>query len=314
VAPGFRERGSRNFIDVRKITPGTEGRWSTAATGMARPRWSARSSRSWTSTSAPRTGSPTATSPTTSPTRCCPRTARSSSKKVKHEGGRPSASRGTADADRCFFIDDTGRFIDGDFMTALLAESLLAKSPGRDDPLRRPGPGRAGRRHGREGGRHSGDQTVSATRFFKGRMRREGSMFGGEVSGHYYFPRLLLRRDRRHDPRPADARAALRGAASSSASSWTPTAPRTSSPARSTPRWTTPPPRSPKIEEKYGTTSPPAHDHPRRRRLRRLRRLALQRALVRTPSRCCACAWSPLVVRGRTWSAGGDEVLALIRS
>ena len=31
------------------------------------------------------------------------------------------------DADRCFFIDDTGAFVDGDFMTALLAESLLRK-------------------------------------------------------------------------------------------------------------------------------------------------------------------------------------------
>src|SRR6202167_4762752 len=33
------------------------------------------------------------------------------------------------DADRCFFIDETGRFVDGDFLTALLAESLLAKTP-----------------------------------------------------------------------------------------------------------------------------------------------------------------------------------------
>ena len=41
------------------------------------------------------------------------------------------------DADRCFFIDDTGEFVDGDFLTALLAESILAKHPGRDDPLRR---------------------------------------------------------------------------------------------------------------------------------------------------------------------------------
>ncbi len=33
------------------------------------------------------------------------------------------------DADRCFFIDDTGEFVDGDFLTALLAESLLRKNP-----------------------------------------------------------------------------------------------------------------------------------------------------------------------------------------
>src|SRR4051812_7908510 len=31
------------------------------------------------------------------------------------------------DADRCFFIDDTGSFVDGDFLTAMLAESLLGK-------------------------------------------------------------------------------------------------------------------------------------------------------------------------------------------
>ncbi len=43
------------------------------------------------------------------------------------------------DADRCFFIDDKGEFVDGDFLTALLAESLLRKAegPARSDPLRR---------------------------------------------------------------------------------------------------------------------------------------------------------------------------------
>ena len=34
------------------------------------------------------------------------------------------------DADRCFFIDDTGAFVDGDFLTALLAESVLEREPG----------------------------------------------------------------------------------------------------------------------------------------------------------------------------------------
>ena len=49
--------------------------------------------------------------------------------KVRGEG----ADLGIAwdgDADRCFFIDDTGEFVDGDFLTALLAESLLRKEPG----------------------------------------------------------------------------------------------------------------------------------------------------------------------------------------
>ena len=34
------------------------------------------------------------------------------------------------DADRCFFVDDTGEFVPGDFTTALFAESILAKEPG----------------------------------------------------------------------------------------------------------------------------------------------------------------------------------------
>ena len=34
------------------------------------------------------------------------------------------------DADRCFFIDETGTFVDGDFLTAMLATSQLRKNPG----------------------------------------------------------------------------------------------------------------------------------------------------------------------------------------
>jgi phosphomannomutase len=89
------------------------------------------------------------------------------------------------DADRCFFIDDTGEFVDGDFLTALLAESLLGKQPRSTilydvraswavpDTVRRLG----GIAHVNRVG-HA---------FFKTRMREEGSLFGGEVSGHYYF-------------------------------------------------------------------------------------------------------------------------------
>ena len=44
-----------------------------------------------------------------------------------------SADLGVAydgDADRCFFVDDTGEFVPGDFATALLAEAVLADAPG----------------------------------------------------------------------------------------------------------------------------------------------------------------------------------------
>jgi phosphomannomutase len=89
------------------------------------------------------------------------------------------------DADRCFFIDDTGRFVDGDFMTALLAESILDKQPGADILY----DVRASRAVPdlveRLGGRAHVNRVGHA--FFKLRMRDAGGAFGGEVSGHYYF-------------------------------------------------------------------------------------------------------------------------------
>lgn len=89
------------------------------------------------------------------------------------------------DADRCFFVDDGGEFVPGDFATALLAELILSREPGAKiiydvraswavpDTIRRAG----------------GVPLVSRVghAFIKQRMRREGAVFAGEVSGHYYF-------------------------------------------------------------------------------------------------------------------------------
>jgi phosphomannomutase len=100
------------------------------------------------------------------------------------------------DADRCFFIDETGRFVDGDFLTALLAESLLSKrsDPTRPEaiPARREAilyDVRASRAVADTVTRAGGTAYVNRVghAFFKTRMRAEGSLFGGEVSGHYYF-------------------------------------------------------------------------------------------------------------------------------
>jgi phosphomannomutase len=104
--------------------------------------------------------------------------------KVREEG----ADLGIAwdgDADRCFFIDDTGRFVDGDFLTALLAESILEKQPGADILY----DVRASRAVPDLVGRLGGEAHVNRVghAFFKVRMRDEGGAFGGEVSGHYYF-------------------------------------------------------------------------------------------------------------------------------
>jgi phosphomannomutase len=89
------------------------------------------------------------------------------------------------DADRCFFVDDTGEFVPGDFITALLAQSVLERRPGAKiiydvraswavpDTIERAGGVPLINRVG-----HA---------YIKHRMREEGAVFGGEVSGHYYF-------------------------------------------------------------------------------------------------------------------------------
>jgi phosphomannomutase len=96
------------------------------------------------------------------------------------------------DADRCFFIDDGGEFVPGDFLTALLAQSLLAKRPDRGSNPTRPAilyDVRASRAVPDTVRRAGGVPYVNRVghAFFKTRMRKEGSLFGGEVSGHYYF-------------------------------------------------------------------------------------------------------------------------------
>ena len=89
------------------------------------------------------------------------------------------------DADRCFFIDDSGTFVDGDFLTALLAESILEKDPGAtilyDVRASRAVPDVVER----AGGTALRNRVGHA--FFKTRMREVDAAFGGEVSGHYYF-------------------------------------------------------------------------------------------------------------------------------
>jgi phosphomannomutase len=89
------------------------------------------------------------------------------------------------DADRCFFIDETGAFVDGDFLTALLAESMLSKEPGAtilyDVRASRAVPDMV-----QQGGGRALMNRVGHA-FFKTRMREEHAAFGGEVSGHYYF-------------------------------------------------------------------------------------------------------------------------------
>ena len=90
-----------------------------------------------------------------------------------------------ADADRCFFFDETGRFLSGYFTTAVLAELMLKKYPKSKvvvdmkqnwaiiDAVKN------------LGGTPLSNKTGHS--FFKERMIAEDASFGGEVSGHYYF-------------------------------------------------------------------------------------------------------------------------------
>jgi phosphomannomutase len=89
------------------------------------------------------------------------------------------------DADRCFFIDGTGAFVAGDFITALLAEAALRKTAGQKIIYDL----RASRAVKDTVEAHGGTALMNRVghAFIKRRMREEHALFAGEVTGHYYF-------------------------------------------------------------------------------------------------------------------------------
>jgi phosphomannomutase len=89
------------------------------------------------------------------------------------------------DADRCFFIDGSGEFIAGDFITALLAESFLMKQPGSTIIYDVRASYAVKDIVAKYNGRALMNRVGHA--FIKRRMREEDAVFGGEVTGHYYF-------------------------------------------------------------------------------------------------------------------------------
>jgi phosphomannomutase len=89
------------------------------------------------------------------------------------------------DADRCFFVDDTGEFVPGDFATALLAEGILEKEPGAKVIYDIRASWAVPETIERAGGVPLVSRVGHA--FIKQRMRKEDAAFAGEVSGHYYF-------------------------------------------------------------------------------------------------------------------------------
>jgi phosphomannomutase len=89
------------------------------------------------------------------------------------------------DADRCFFIDGTGDFVAGDFITALLAEAFLIRHPGAKIVYDVRASYAVKHIVAKYGGTALMNRVGHA--FFKRRMREEKAIFGGEVTGHYYF-------------------------------------------------------------------------------------------------------------------------------
>jgi phosphomannomutase len=89
------------------------------------------------------------------------------------------------DADRCFFLDGSGEFIAGDFVTALLAEAFLLKHPGSTIIYDVRASYAVKDVVARYGGKALMNRVGHA--FIKRRMREEDAIFGGEVTGHYYF-------------------------------------------------------------------------------------------------------------------------------
>jgi phosphomannomutase len=89
------------------------------------------------------------------------------------------------DADRCFFVDDGGEFVPGDFATAIFSEAVLEKEPGAKVIYDVRASWAVPETIESGGGVPLVNRVGHA--FIKQRMREEGAAFAGEVSGHYYF-------------------------------------------------------------------------------------------------------------------------------
>ncbi len=90
-----------------------------------------------------------------------------------------------ADADRCFFFDENGNFIEGYYVVGILAKELLKNHPG-EKILHDPRLVWATIETVKAAG---GVPIVTKTGhgFIKDRMRKENALFAGEMSAHYYF-------------------------------------------------------------------------------------------------------------------------------
>jgi len=96
-----------------------------------------------------------------------------------------------ADGDRCFFADENGNFIEGYFITAILAKEILKKNPGAKvviDP-------RLIWATTEEIKNSGGIPVISkpGMTVIAARMRQEDAVFAGEMSSHFYFKENFYR-------------------------------------------------------------------------------------------------------------------------
>ena len=89
------------------------------------------------------------------------------------------------DFDRCFFFDETGDFVDGQYIVALLARASLGIEPGATIVLDPRVTWATTEAVEDAGGLPVLSKTGHA--FVKARMRETGAVYGGEMSAHHYF-------------------------------------------------------------------------------------------------------------------------------
>ena len=113
-----------------------------------------------------------------------PETTRDLQARVVAEGADFGAAF-DGDADRCGFVDERGERVRQDLVTGLIAEFLLEESPGATILYDLRSSRAVVEAIERAGGR--GVRSRVGHAFIKARMREEGAIFAGELSGHYYY-------------------------------------------------------------------------------------------------------------------------------
>jgi phosphomannomutase len=106
-------------------------------------------------------------------------------RKLVRETGAELGVGFDGDADRCCFVDETGRTVSADLMTAVLAREQLARHPGQPIVYDLRSSWVVKEEIQAAGGIPLRDRVGHS--FIKATMREKGAVFGGELSGHFYF-------------------------------------------------------------------------------------------------------------------------------